>query len=246
VPRRRVRERARLGPTLGVSLLLHLAVAVPLILAGPGKAPALPPIYRVDLIAAPPGPRQEGIVAPQPVAQPAQPPAQRAPATPPRAERQPQEMPAPPTQRPPVRTRTPPAPATPTPAPTTKPAETPPAQQAGGGPTGGRGTDVATVRTEGIEFPYPAYLQNIVRQIATRFDPPRRGALSAEVEFLIRRDGSVVGIGMRTRSGNFEFDQEAMGAVEAAARTNAFGPLPEGYPDDVLPVIFSFDPRVLR
>jgi protein TonB len=236
-----VRERARLGPTLGVSLLLHLAVAVPLILAGPAKAPALPPIYRVDLIAAPPGPRQEGIVAPQPVAQPEQP----AP-TPPRAERQPQEMPAPPTQRPPARTRTPPAPATPTPAPTTTPAQTAPAQQAGGGPTGGRGTDVATVRTEGIEFPYPAYLQNIVRQIATRFDPPRRGALSAEVTFLLRRDGSVADIRITSRSGNFEFDQEAMGAVEAAARAGAFGPLPEGFPDDVLPVIFSFDPRVLR
>jgi protein TonB len=242
VPRRRVRERARLAPTLGVSLLLHLAVAVPLILARPAKAPARPPIYRVDLIAAPPGPRQEGIVVPQPQAPPERP----AP-TPPRAERRPEEMPAPPTQRPPVRTRTPPAPATPTPAPTTKPPpETAPAQQAGGGPTGDRGTDVATVRTEGIEFPYPAYLQNIVRQIAKRFDQPRRGALSAEVTFLLRRDGSVADIRISTRSGNFEFDQDAMGAVEAAAGAGAFGPLPDGFPDDVLPVIFSFDPRVLR
>lgn len=241
MPRRRVRERARLAPTLGLSLLLHVAIAVPLILARPGNAPARPPIYRVELIAAPAGPRQVGVVSPQPQAQPERP----AP-TPPRAERRPEEMPAPPTQRPPARTRTPPAPATPTAAPVTKPTETAPPQQAGGGPTGGRGTDVANVRTEGIEFPFPAYLQNIVRQIALRFDPPRRGALSAEVRFLIRRDGSVAGLSMDTRSGNFEFDQEAMGAVEAAARANAFGPLPDGYPDDVLPVIFSFDPRVLR
>jgi protein TonB len=242
VVRRRVRERARLTPTLGVSLLLHLAVGIPLFLARPEPAPARPPIYRVDLVAAPPGPRQEGIVAPQPQPQPAQP----AP-TPPRAERKPDEMAAPPTQRPPARTRTPPPPATPTPAPTTKPpAATEPAQQAGGGPTGDRGTDVATVRTEGIEFPYPAYLQNIVRQIAKRFDPPRRGALSAEVTFLIRRDGSVADIRISSRSGNFEFDQDAMGAVEAAARAGAFGPLPDGFADDVLPVIFSFDPRVLR
>lgn len=241
MPRRRVRERARLASTLGVSLLLHLAVAVPLLLARPERAPALPPIYRVDLIAAPAGPRQAGIVTPQPEPQPENP----AP-TPPRAERKPDEMPAPPTKRPPAPTRTPPAPATPTPAPTTKPAQTQPAQQAGGGPTGDRGTDVATVRTEGIEFPYPAYLQNIVRQIAQRFDPPRRGALSAEVTFLLRRDGSVADIRISTRSGNFEFDQEAMGAIEAAARASAFGPLPDGFPDDVLPVIFSFDPRVLR
>ena len=242
VVRRRVRERARLTPTLGVSLLLHLAVAVPLFLARPDTAPARPPIYRVDLVAAPPGPRQEGVVAPQPQTQPEQP----AP-TPPRAERKPQEMAAPPTERPPARTRTPPPPATPTPAPTTTPpATTAPAPQAGGGATGDRGTDVATVRTEGIEFPYPAYLQNIVRQIAKRFDPPRRGALSAEVTFLIRRDGSVADIRISSRSGNFEFDQDAMGAVEAAARAGAFGPLPDGFPDDVLPVIFSFDPRVLR
>ncbi len=241
MPRRRVRERARLAPTLGVSLLLHLAVAIPLVLARPDGAPALPPIYRVDLIAAPAGPRQAGIVTPQPTAQPERP----AP-TPPRAERQPAEMPAPPSDRPAPRTRTPPAPATPTPAPTTTPVQTAPAQPAGGGPTGDRGTDVATVRTEGIEFPYPAYLQNIVRQIAQRFDPPRRGALSAEVTFLLRRDGSVADIRISTRSGNFEFDQEAMGAIEAAARAGAFGPLPDGFRDDVLPVIFSFDPRVLR
>jgi periplasmic protein TonB len=241
VPRRRVRERTRLAPTLGASLLLHLAVAIPLVLARSAPPPARPPIYRVDLVAAPAGPRQEGIVAPQPQPQPSEPAA-----TPPRAQRQPEEMPAPPTQRPPPRTRTPPAPATPTPAPTTTPPQAAPAPQAGGGPTGDRGTDVATVRTEGIEFPFPAYLDNIVRQIAKRFDPPRRGALSAEVTFLLRRDGSAADIRISSRSGNFDFDQEAMGAVEAAARTGAFGPLPEGFPDDVLPVIFSFDPRVLR
>jgi len=33
-------------------------------------------------------------------------------------------------------------------------------------------------------------------------------------------------------------------AVEAAARS--FGPLPAGFSDDVLPVIFSFDPRLIR
>lgn len=240
MPRRRVRDRARLGPTLGLSLLMHLALAVPLVLARPETPAARPPIYRVDLVAAPAGPRQEGVVAPTRQTEPERP----AP-TPPRAERQPQEMPAPPTRRPPPQ-RTPPAPATPTPAPATTPRTTAPAQQAGGGPTGDRGTDVATVRTEGIEFPYPAYLQNIVRQIARRFDPPRGGALSAEVTFLIRRDGSVADIRLSSRSGNFEFDQDAMGAVEAAARAGAFGALPDGFPDDVLPVIFSFDPRVLR
>jgi hypothetical protein len=37
-----------------------------------------------------------------------------------------------------------------------------------------------------------------------------------------------------------------MGAVDAAAQARAFGPLPQGFSDDVLPVIFSFDPRLIR
>ena len=105
---------------------------------------------------------------------------------------------------------------------------------------------MVTVRTEGIEFPYPGYLENIVRQIALNFHPPRGASERAEVAFLIRRDGSVTSIRFVTRSGNYAFDLEAQGAVEAAGNARSFGPLPEGFPDDVLPVIFSFDPRVLR
>ena len=119
-----------------------------------------------------------------------------------------------------------------------------PAPVAGGGERGGRGTDVANIRTEGIEFPYPGYLENIVRQIALRFRPPRGSPLKAEVMFLIRRDGTVSGFRFVQRSGSFTFDLEAQGAVESAA--NAFGPLPAGFQDDVLPVMFSFDPRLIR
>jgi len=119
-----------------------------------------------------------------------------------------------------------------------------PTSRAGGGPTGGRGADVANVRTEGIEFPYPVYLQNVVRQIGLQFRPAGGSALRAEVAFLIRRDGSISGLKLVTRSGNFSFDQDAMGAVEAASRS--FGPLPQGFTDDVLPVIFSFDPQLIR
>ena len=120
-------------------------------------------------------------------------------------------------------------------------------QRAGGGPVGGAGADVATVRTEGIEFPYPGYLNNIVRQIALRFKPDNPGApLRAEVMFLIHRDGSVSNVRFVTRSGVYGFDLEAQGAIEQAASVRAFGPLPAGFGDDVLPVIFSFDPRVLR
>jgi hypothetical protein len=117
---------------------------------------------------------------------------------------------------------------------------------AGGGPQGGTGTDVATVQLDqGIDFPYPAYLNNIVRQVAINFKPddPNTG-LRAVVFFLIRRDGTVTGMQFRTRSGDYAFDLEARGAIEKAA--GAFGPLPSEFHDDVLPVYFSFDPRLLH
>lgn len=201
-------------------------------------------MYRVNIVAAPPGPRAVGVVSPTPVATP---PPEQPPAPPPkRAEIAPKAMPMP-TKVPPA--RKPPVAATPTPAPTepvAKPKTQAPPAQAGGGPVGGRGTDVATVRTEGVDFPYPGYLENIVRQIALRFRPPGNTAVRAEVMFLIRRDGTVTDFRFISRSGNFAFDLECQGAVDQAAEVKAFGPLPAGFSDDVLPVIFSFDPRVLR
>jgi outer membrane biosynthesis protein TonB len=136
--------------------------------------------------------------------------------------------------------------ATPSAAPAAAPAKAAPAPVAGGGPQGGRGADVANVQIAGTDFPYPEYLQNVVRQIAIRFKPPGGRELRADVAFLIRRDGSVTGIRLTTRSGVYAFDTEAMGAVDAAAGARAFGPLPQGFADDALPVIFSFDPRLIR
>ena len=233
---------ARPEPTLRSSLvlsaLLHLLIVAAVLFGGARAAVPAPPTYRVTLIAAPPGPRQVGVVReapPEPAPTPTPPaPAPRARATP-----EPERMKAPPTKARPTRT---PKTATPNAA---AAAERPaPAPRAGGGPVGGRGADVANVRTEGTEFPFPVYLQNVVRQIALQFRPSPNSALRAEVSFLIRRDGSVSGLRLSTRSGSFSFDQDAMGAVEAASRS--FGPLPQGFTDDVLPVIFSFDPRLIR
>jgi TonB family protein len=198
----------------------------------------VPPTYRVSLIAAPPGPRQIGVVAP--TAPPAAVPEITPPAAPKRVIPDPSRMPPAPAKKP-VRSVKPPKVATPAAGAPAAPARAAPA--AGGGPQGGRGADVANVRVDGIDFPYPGYLQNVVRQIAVNFKPSR-GGLTAVVAFLIRRDGSVTGIRLTTRSGVYSFDTEAMGAVEAAARS--FGPLPAGYADDALPVIFSFDPRLIR
>ena len=241
------RRELSLRTPLVWSALFHLLVAAGLLVGRARERVATPPTYRVTLIAAPAAPRQVGVVRerpPEPEPTPTPPaPTPRAAATP-----EPERMKAPPTKAPPAKAPTPTtatpnvADASPKPAPA-RPAPTP---TAGGGPTGGRGADVANVRTEGIEFPYPVYLQNVVRQIALQFKPPPTSALRAEVSFLIRRDGSITGLRLVTRSGSFSFDQDAMGAVEAASRANGFGPLPPGFTDDVLPVIFSFDPRLIR
>jgi protein TonB len=235
---------ARDGPSLRAPLVwsaaLHAAVVAAFLLSRAPVSVPQPPTYRVTLIAAPSGPRQIGVVRETPPEPPVPTPTPPTPAPLSRATPEPERMKAP-TKVKPVR-----VPKVATPNAGAAPAKAEPAPRAGGGPTGGRGADVANVRTEGIEFPYPVYLQNVVRQIALQFKPSGSGALRAEVAFLIRRDGSISGLKLVTRSGNFSFDQDAMGAVEAAARANAFGPLPQGFTDDVLPVIFSFDPRLIR
>jgi len=211
---------------------------------------ALPPMYRVNIVAAPPGERAIGEV--RPAASAPTPPVTQPSASPSTVK----EMPLPqarpvrktPVRATPVEAKPAPTPkASPAPPTEAKPAETEPeAPRAGGGPVGDKGTDVATVRSDGIEFPFPGYLNNIVRQIALNFKPRTNAKLKAEVRFLIHRDGSVSDLSFVRRSGVFSFDLEAQGAVEAASTARRFGPLPNGFPDDVLPVVFSFDPEFLR
>ena len=143
-----------------------------------------------------------------------------------------------------------PAPAPPTASPqaAARPAVRAPdaAAAPGTGPAGSTtaGADAATIRTEGVEFPFPGYLRNLVAQVYQRWrPPPSQAALVAEVLFYLHRDGSVTGLQFIRRSGAFGFDLEVQGAIESAARARAFGPLPDGYGSDVLPVSFFFDPR---
>ena len=217
----------------GAALLLHVALGAMVIVAKGPTAPKLPPIYKVNIVAAPPGPSAIGVVNPPKAAPEA--------SVPPRAEKL-APAPTPPKTKS-ATTKAPPREVTPTPvapAPRTQPT----APAAGGGPTGGRGTDVANVRTEGIDFPFPGYLNNIVRQIKVRFNPPQ-GIQRAEIMFILHKDGSVSNLRFLVRSGSYEFDLEAQGAVEAAASNKAFGPLPEGFTEDALPIVFSFDPQLL-
>ena len=231
-------HRPALAGPIGTSIFLHVVALSAVFLLRPDAPLVSAPVYRVDLIAAPAGPRAAGVVGATAAARDRVAPAPPRP-RPPEAEPVAREATVPVLRRQTQR-------ATPSTAPTVPVSQATAAQAAGGGPVGGRGTDVATVRTEGIEFPYPGYLENIVRQIAVRFDPPGGAAVRAEIKFLIRRDGSVVIIQFVTRSGVFAFDLDAQGAIEQAGNARAFGPLPDGFPDDVLPVVFSFDPKAMR
>ena len=227
---------APMRAAMGVAVALHFGAAA-LLFGLPGTSRrSVPPVYTVKLIAAPAGERAIGVVNP-PAVEPEAP-------APTRAEREETAIPA--TTKAPPRRATPPAtPVPPQPgAPSTK--RDAPAPAAGGGPVGGRGADVANVRTEGIEFPFPGYLNNVVRQIALRFKPSEGSERRAEVFFLLHRDGSVSSVRFQVRSGDYEFDLEAQGAIEAAAAAGAFQSLPDGFTDDVLPIVFSFDPRLIR
>ncbi len=109
------------------------------------------------------------------------------------------------------------------------------------------GDDPATLNVAGVDFPFPEYINNIVAQIYRRWQRPAGNeSLRAEILFLVRRDGSIACLRFPIRWVIFAFDLEAQGAIEAAGTGGAFGPLPEGFEGDILPVSFFFDPSTIR
>ena len=212
------------GLALAGTLLVHSATGA-LVLAASAGGHAKPlPTYKVRLVAAP---------APDPTARPA-----------PEALDRPAEAPppAPNTKRAPRSTIAAAAP----PKEDAKPREAAPRStpntELAPGAKPSTGNDVATISTEGIDFPFPEYIQNVTSQIRLRWNQPQT-FLEAEVAFFIQRDGSLQGIKFVKRSGNFAFDLEAIGAIEEAGRVRAFGPLPDGWRSDVLYIRFYFTGR---
>jgi outer membrane biosynthesis protein TonB len=104
---------------------------------------------------------------------------------------------------------------------------------------GGEGIDV---HMDGEEFPYPEYLNNIITQLNRYFRWNGAPNLETKVGFEIMRDGTVRRIKVIQKSGNINFDLEAVSAIEQAGKRGAFGPLPKGWVADRLPVAFSFLP----
>ena len=97
------------------------------------------------------------------------------------------------------------------------------------------------VRLEGVRRDYPAYYNNIIRQIFNCFRWRGGGSWEATVFFMIEREGTVAEMRFLSRSGSTAFDFEAIGAVECAGQ-GRFGQLPDDLPYDRLPVQFDFRP----
>ncbi len=224
--RRLAEQRSKpVGLTVGFlwTACVHAGGAV-LLMAAARPQPLPPPVYAVELVAAPrvaSQRRRPPEATPRPVEQPKAAPPK------PQTERAPDPDPVPEHV----------VPAEPAP-------ETAPSEQALPDETPSTGTAPASVETPGLVFKYPQYLENIVAQVYRRWDRPRTNArLKAEIFFIILRDGTIREIRFITRSGNFTFDLGAQGAIEAAANAGAFGRLPDGFEEDVLPVSFFFTPR---
>jgi len=222
---RRAAPRRGASAALVGSVVLH-TIAGTLVFMPPAEPSVRLPTYQVQLLAAPrPTPRQRP--APEVVERPPEPAVAEKP--------RPQPRPAPePPPKPPVEAKT-------EPAARTNPDSLAPDVEPS------TGSDAATVSVSGVQFPFPEYLRNLVAQVHRRWQPPKGNvSLRAEVFFVIHRDGAVTNFRFVTRSGNFGFDLEAQGAIEAAANAGAFGPLPDGFAADVLPVSFFFDPSTGR
>jgi periplasmic protein TonB len=231
----------RLGGGVAASVLFHGALVAAFFFLRPGTPPPTPPLYRVQLFAAPPGERAVGVVEEQPAPTPPQPKVEK-----------PKSLPKPVVTKP-VAKPTPkaiPAVKQATPMPPVK--NTPPAKEetpqpaAGGGPTGGKGGDVTNLDTGGLDFPYPFYIQNIIRQLILAWG---QGAphYDAVVRFTIRRDGTVDPESIRiVTPGNYSNDRRAVGAVEQVADAKLFGSLPPGFREDILPVTVRFTPSMFK
>lgn len=243
----RRRDRGRAGAAFLGSVALHAAAVV--LLWVTARAAPLPEmrVYAVEIISPPP--QAAGEPEPEPAVEPAEDepdPAEEEPETESEPEPTPPE-PSPPTQT----TRTEPEqprPKRPEPAREEPEREQPRREEANTStgrdpdPTSAGGENL-DVRIEGARFVDPDYLANIQRQLYRYFRPPQGARTDeAEVFFRINRDGSVAGIRLVTSSGSVRFRLAAVEAVERAGGDRAFGPLPDAYPADQLPVSFYFRP----
>jgi outer membrane biosynthesis protein TonB len=222
------------GKAFAVSAGLHAVLLVPLVVFARTPEPIEFETVRVNLTMEPPADVAEtpepAAPLPQPEPEPEPEPEPVPEAEPeveeePPPEPEPREIERPETEKPPETPETPPAP---------QPSENPPATNAGG--------DEMNLSTEGREFPYPDYIENVIVQVKRYFRWDGDTRPKGVVYFEILADGAVRNIRMARASGNFRFDLAVQGAVETAGNRGAFGPLPEGYVASSLPVQIEVEP----
>lgn len=228
---------------VAASFAVHVAAGGVVWSTSLASPPPLPPfkVYEVKIVSPPPreaGPPTPVEVNAPRVTTPEQPPEQPKPEPKPQPQRKPQPQPPKPESTPK------PDPSKAAAVKEEEPKETPAPKPTGPKPDpkakeAGEGIDI---RIEGEEFPFPGYLENIQLQISRYFRWTGRSGLEAEVYFVIRKDGTIEDIRLVRGSGDASFNFEAMAAIEQAGRRGAFGPLPEGFPGDRLPVLFYFRP----
>lgn len=233
------KSRSRPGKgSLAGSAAVHLVAVVVAFLSQAGfhSRPEFV-TYRIELVSPPPTvvgepepePVQEELVVETPEPEP---------------EPEPEETPPPPEPEPSPREEETPPPDTDVRQPEPEPAEreTPP-RSPDAEPSRERSGEGINVRLEGLRRDYPAYYENIIRQIQRCFRWRGSGNPTATVQFTVDREGGVSELRFVRRSGDPAFDFEAMGAVECAGTGARFGPLPEEFPYDLLPIEFTFEPR---
>lgn len=238
----RARGGAALAATTVVSILLHLAMALPLVLAVTRKPDSQPTPVRVRL--------QQASV-PRPAAPapsvPASTPLPDIPATtPPAVEPLPPAQPKPATREVDrsLFGRSPEKPAE-------KPAETPPRAVPGrstepAAPSPGAqsaisvaGGSAAISSFDGVDFPFPLYVDRMLSLIARRwFRPQTAPGEPVTIHFVIDRDGRVRDVEVTRSSGSSNFDRAARRAVIDAS---PLPPLPFEYLGTDLGVHLQFN-----
>jgi outer membrane biosynthesis protein TonB len=222
-------RRHRSAPPRGfviASFALHFVIVAAFVIAGMGvrTEPQLEQ-FRVTLVSPPPQVRgpPEPVVTTTPVAVAPEPPKP--------------EPPKPKPKQPAV--KEPPRTQAPRPKPVEAKPESTPArgENPKPGPVGGENIQL---EQDGREFQYPEYLENIALQINRFFRWNGPTDLEAEVLFYILRDGSVGGIRVVRKSGNFRFDLQTADALDEIGRARAFGPLPDGWQRDRLYISYTF------
>lgn len=201
---------------LMASVALHALVALGiwLLALGGRDRSALPPVYQVSLVSA-------AEVAPKrtrPEPKPSEPVEEEEP------EPEPEETVPDPEKTPPE---------------TPKPREERPTPRAGPERAETRGVD-APITLEGKPFPFPWYLEQLVRKVERNWRPSSN-TLSATIHFRIDAGGRIQDVKVHESSGNSLFDMAARRAVEAAS---PLPPLPDEYQGDWLGVYFVFDTEV--